>query len=137
MTPHFRFFQTHPTYTHIRVFGSLCYPYLTTPHKLSPRSFPCVFLSYPSNHHGYRCLDLESRKIIISRHVTFDENTFPFKSVTPTEPPYYDFLDTLSTPSPSFDYHNQFQSSQHNTSPTMSSSFSLFSIIGSTFLISI
>lgn len=91
-TPHFRLFQNHPIYTHFCVFGSLCYPHLTTPRKLFPRSSPYVFIDYPSNHHGYWCLDLSSCKIIISRHVTFDENTFNFKSVTPIEPPSYIFL---------------------------------------------
>jgi hypothetical protein len=48
------------------------------PHKLSHRSVACVFLGYASNHRGYRCMDLESRRIIISRHVIFDETQFPF-----------------------------------------------------------
>ena len=49
-----------PGYTHIRAFGFLCYPNMssTTPHKLAPRTTTCVFLGYPSSHKGYRCLDL-------------------------------------------------------------------------------
>lgn len=31
----------------------------------------CVFLGYPSNQRGYKCYDLSSQKIIISRHVIF------------------------------------------------------------------
>jgi transposase InsO family protein len=62
-----------PDYSILRVFGCLCYPNLsaTTPHKLSPRSAACVFLGYPPSQKGYRCLDLSTRKIIISRHVVF------------------------------------------------------------------
>lgn len=62
-----------PTFTHLRVFGCLCYPLFpsTTINKLQPCSTPCVFLGYPSNHRGYKCYDLSSRKIIISRHVIF------------------------------------------------------------------
>nr|GEW32253.1 ribonuclease H-like domain-containing protein [Tanacetum cinerariifolium] len=52
----------------------------------------CVFLGYPALHRGYRCLDLSTNKIIISRHVIFDEDQFPFGSMTPDQPPSYDFL---------------------------------------------
>nr|GEU99600.1 hypothetical protein [Tanacetum cinerariifolium] len=44
--------------------------------QLEPRSTPCIFLGYPTNHRGYRCLDISSNKIIISRHVRFDEDVF-------------------------------------------------------------
>jgi len=69
-----------PDYSSLRVFGCLCYPNLnaTTSHKLSPRSTPCVFLGYPSSHKGYRCLDMATRRVIVSRHVVFDETVFPF-----------------------------------------------------------
>ncbi|GKE44615.1 ribonuclease H-like domain-containing protein [Tanacetum coccineum] len=83
--------QTH-TYEHLRVFGSLCYPHIDVSHKLEPRSTPCIFLGYPSNHRGYRCLDLASNKIIISRYVRFDEDVFPFENVTSSNKPTYDFL---------------------------------------------
>ncbi|XP_010430737.2 PREDICTED: uncharacterized protein LOC104714976 [Camelina sativa] len=35
---------------------------------------------YPTNHSGYRCLDLQTKRIILSRHVIFDENSFPYQS---------------------------------------------------------
>ncbi|GJR38108.1 ribonuclease H-like domain-containing protein [Tanacetum coccineum] len=91
--PHTRLYNTKPIYTFLRVFGCLCYPHLDSSHKLAPRSTPCIFLRYPSNHRGYRCLDLATNKVIISRHVTFDETVFPYGSVTPNSAPSYTFLD--------------------------------------------
>ncbi|KAL8139424.1 hypothetical protein V2J09_005445, partial [Rumex salicifolius] len=79
-TPHAKLFNSPPTYTHLRVFRCLCYSNLssTMPHKLSPRFSPCIFLGYASNHRGYKCLDISTSKIIISRHVVFDETKFPY-----------------------------------------------------------
>lgn len=91
-------YRRDPSYTHLRVFGCLCYPLFpsTTINKLQPRSTPCVFLGYPLNHRGYKCFDLSHRKIIISRHVIFDETQFPFASVTSPPAPSYDcFTDGL------------------------------------------
>jgi hypothetical protein len=72
-------FDSPPSYEHLRVFGCTCYPNTssTTPHKLSPRSTRCVFLGYSSDHKGYHCLDLSTNRLIVSRHVVFDEASFP------------------------------------------------------------
>ncbi|KAK8937455.1 hypothetical protein KSP39_PZI012258 [Platanthera zijinensis] len=103
-TPTLALYRRQPTYSHLRTFGCLCYPNLsaTTQHKLLPRSKPCVFVGFPTNHRGYKCLDILTGKFIISRHVTFDERTFPFSSphqpptsTTPPlsdEPPYPTFM---------------------------------------------
>src|SRR5438132_1702970 len=79
---------------HLSVFGCLCYPNLsaTTPHKLAPQSTACVFIGYPSSHKGYRCLDLSTRRIIISRHVIFDEFVFPIATASPSPASSLDFL---------------------------------------------
>ncbi|KAK6780427.1 hypothetical protein RDI58_022611 [Solanum bulbocastanum] len=88
-------YQRFPSYDHLRVFGCLCFPLIpsTTINKLQPRSTPCVFLGYPTNHRGYKCYDMSSRKIIICRHVLFNEHTFPFASVHNPTSHTYDFLD--------------------------------------------
>ena len=51
------------------------------------------FFRYLSHHCGYKCFDLLSRKIIISRHVLFDETQFPFAKIHT-----YRFLDHGSSP---------------------------------------
>jgi hypothetical protein len=95
-TPFFALYDTHPNYTHLRVFGYAYYPNLsaTATHKLSPRSSLCVFLGYSSDDKGYRCLDLHSNLIILSRHVTFDEPVFPFSNMSTSafDPSTLDFL---------------------------------------------
>jgi hypothetical protein len=101
-TPYFALYGTAPTYAHLRVFGCACYPNTsaTAPHKLSPRSTRCLFLGYSSDHKGYRCLDLASHRIIISRHVVFDEDVFPLAG--PSPPTDLDSLlesDPVPTPS--------------------------------------
>ncbi|GJZ59489.1 ribonuclease H-like domain-containing protein, partial [Tanacetum coccineum] len=62
---------------------------------LEPRATPSIYLGQASNHRGYRCLDLKTNKIIISRHVTFDETVFPYGSTQPALPPTYTFLDDI------------------------------------------
>jgi hypothetical protein len=84
----------------------LCYPNLSTTasHKLSPRSIVCVFLGYPASHRGYRCLDLSTRCIITSRHVIFDETTFPFAqdNPQPTTGSFNFLLDLAATETPPY-----------------------------------
>ena len=71
-----------PHYDKLRVFGCQCFPWLRpySPNKLVPRSRPCIFLGYSLSQSAYRCLDPASNCIFISRHVQFDESTFPFSS---------------------------------------------------------
>jgi hypothetical protein len=63
-------------------------------HKLSPCSTPCVFLGYLSSHKGYRCLDMATRRVIVSHHVVFDESVFPFSAApsVASKPSSLDFL---------------------------------------------
>jgi hypothetical protein len=78
--PHVTLFGSTPLYEHLRVFGCASYPNIaaTAPHKLTPRSTRCVFLGYSADHKGYRCLDLSANHLIVSRHVIFDDDSFPF-----------------------------------------------------------
>jgi hypothetical protein len=75
-------------YTHLRVFGYLCYPSTTTtsPHKLTPHSAPCIFIGYPAETKGYRCYNLSTHRVLTSQHVYFDESSFPFRSMFAATP---------------------------------------------------
>lgn len=87
-TPYHKLFNKKPSYSHLCVFGCLCYSHIPTFPKLSPKSIPCFFLGYHTQHRRVRCLNLKKNQIILSRHVAFDEFVFPFGSMTPS----YDFL---------------------------------------------
>jgi len=78
-SPHEKLFQKPPDYTLLRVFGCKCFPLLRpyTSHKLEYRSKACIFLGY--SHAGYRCLDPVTNRVFLSRHVVFDEQSFPAK----------------------------------------------------------
>jgi hypothetical protein len=77
--PRLALFGSAPSYEHLRIFVCTCYPNttITALHKLSPRSTRCVFLGYSVDHKGYRCLDLSTNHLIVSRHVVFDKDIFP------------------------------------------------------------
>ncbi|CAA7035663.1 unnamed protein product [Microthlaspi erraticum] len=79
-TPYQKLFQQTPNYLKLCVFGCSCFPWLRpyTKHKLEDRSIHCVFLGYSLTQSAYLCLDRKSGRIYTSRHVTFDETSFPF-----------------------------------------------------------
>ncbi|KAL8138353.1 hypothetical protein V2J09_004354 [Rumex salicifolius] len=120
-TPYEVLYGRPPVYHHLRVFGCACYPNLssTTPDKLSPRSTKCVFLGYPSNHSGYQCMDLATNKIIILRHVVFDESYFPFQhDLSPPSPAQYDFLNYITLHQSYFPSQHFPPTTNHSSSPT-------------------
>lgn len=85
-SPYEKLFHTSPNYDFIRVFGCTCFPLMCpyNKNKLEARSKSCVFMGYSLNHLGYQCLDPNTGRTYITRHVLFDEETFPFKIRTST-----------------------------------------------------
>lgn len=82
-SPFEQLFGQAPVYTSLRVFGCKCFPYLRPymTNKLDPKTLPCVFLGYNDKYKGYRCLHPPTGKVYISRHVLFDEQSFPFSDI--------------------------------------------------------
>lgn len=114
-----------PSYVLLRTFGCLCFPYLKdyAPHKLSPKSLPCIFIGYSPLHQGFRCLDRRTQRVYISCHVIFDESNFPFAgSPLPSPTSLSDLLsfpDTISNPS-TLSSDSSFSLSSSNPSPSSS-----------------
>jgi histone deacetylase 1/2 len=82
-TPLERLYHVKPDYPSLRVFGCACWPNHRpyNKHKLAFRSKECAFLGYSNLHKGFKCLDISTGRVYISRDVTFDENIFPFSKL--------------------------------------------------------
>ena len=68
--------------TYFHVFGSLCYTHVPSEvrHKMDARSIKCVFFGYLDERKQYKCYDLSTRRVYISRDVVFDEKDSWYKS---------------------------------------------------------
>jgi hypothetical protein len=84
-TPLKRLFHIDPDYHALGTFGCACWPNLRpyNSKKLAFRSIQCVFLGYSNRHKGYKCLDIKSGRVYISRDVVLDETLFPFAKLHP------------------------------------------------------
>jgi hypothetical protein len=82
-TPLERLFHQKPDYSFLQTFGCACWPHLRpyNTRKLEFRSKQCVFLGVSDMHKGYKCLDITSGRVYISRDVIFDETVFPFSTL--------------------------------------------------------
>lgn len=77
-----------PDYIALKVFGCACFPLLRpyNSHKMAYRSSECVFMGYSLQHKGYKCLDPQTSRIYISRHVQVNEGYFPFSRLQGNSP---------------------------------------------------
>ncbi|CAM8925259.1 unnamed protein product [Rhodiola kirilowii] len=82
-SPWEKLFNEQPYIDHLRVFGCSCFV-STNKHsrdKFDSRAWECVFLGYPSGQKGYKVYCISTGKFLVSRHVIFREDSFPFKRV--------------------------------------------------------
>ena len=70
-----------PDISHLRIFG--CSAYITINkkkrRKLDPKSREMTFIGYEPGSKGYQFWDKDSRSVVISRDVKFDESKFPYR----------------------------------------------------------
>ena len=85
-TPHELWTDGHiPDVSYFRVFGCKAYVHTTIDKrkKLDPRSVEMTLIGYEPGSKGYRLWNSNSRSIVLSRDVTFDERSFPCKEIGP------------------------------------------------------
>jgi hypothetical protein len=82
-TPLEHVFHQSLDYSSLRAFGCACWPNLRpyNTHKLVFLSKQCVFLGYSTLHKGYKCLDVDTGRVYVSRDIVFDEKIFPFAAM--------------------------------------------------------
>ncbi|KFK44388.1 hypothetical protein AALP_AA1G251100, partial [Arabis alpina] len=92
-SPFQKLFGTDPNYDKLRVFGSACYPWLRpyNRHKLEDKAAQCAFMGYSPTQSAYYCLHIPTGRMYVSRHVQFDEGTFPFANLKLKAPPTITF----------------------------------------------
>jgi len=84
ITPYHLWMKKTPDLAHLRIFGSDCF-YTVPKHKtkkLDPRCRRAVFMGYSTQSKGYKLWDPESRKMIVSRDVTFKTVVTPEPELT-------------------------------------------------------
>lgn len=80
VTPYERFHGINPDISHLRTFGCQAWYKIKKPKaKFAPRAEKGIMVGYSSESKAYRIYNPITRKIILARDVTFDENVFPAK----------------------------------------------------------
>ncbi|KAL3533477.1 hypothetical protein ACH5RR_006998 [Cinchona calisaya] len=74
-TPYETWIGKKPHISHLKVFGSLAYAHVPDAlrKKLDDKAEKCIFLGYSHETKGYELFNPDTRKVIICRDVTFDQ----------------------------------------------------------------
>lgn len=119
-SPFEKLYNKVPSLDHIRVFGCACFP-LVTPyntHKLQYKTYQCVFPGFALGYKGYICYHVPSKRMIISRHVIFDESRYPFSIEKSSS--HHNVISSSSTLSDHILVHNMHHISSHSSTQIMS-----------------
>ncbi len=75
MTPEKKFIGKKPDVSHLRMFSCIAYVHVPDEKrsKLDPKAEKCIFIGYSLKQKKYRCFNLSSQKLQVSRDVVFDE----------------------------------------------------------------
>ena len=75
-TPYEAWMAKRPSVSHLRVFGCKAYAHVPKDErgKLDHKAKPCVLVGYGAETKGYRLYDINKRKVLFSRDVSFNEN---------------------------------------------------------------
>nr|XP_009788984.1 PREDICTED: uncharacterized protein LOC104236699 [Nicotiana sylvestris] len=121
-SPYEMLFGCSPDYNLFKVFGCLCFPFTALGHKnkFEPRSILCLFLGTSTKHKGFKCLDPTTNKVLISRHVKFVKNIFPYLSMFPSNSQAPFLLKDTDFKSPDLDYSPTLFSSQNDITHNLS-----------------
>ena len=82
MTPYEKWYGRKPDLSHLKVFGCMAYAYIPDIHrngKLSKKAEKLRFVGYSLQTKGYRLINEDTGKVVISRDVIFNESDFLFK----------------------------------------------------------
>ena len=75
MTPKEKFTGSKLDVGHLKMFGCIDYVHVLDElrRKLDPKAEKCVFMGYSLQQKGYKCYNLVTRQVRVSRDIVFDE----------------------------------------------------------------
>ena len=82
MSPYEIIHEHAPNIDHIRTFGCMAYTYVQRRKKMEKRSKEMIMLGYSDQRKGYRLYDPNTRRVVWSLDVRFDEDDYPYERLT-------------------------------------------------------